>query len=72
MSAFGERIKTLRTERHLSRTAVAEQTGIPISRLSELERGVRIPVDSQTARIEAFYELGTGELAALVRQRPSA
>lgn len=71
MNAFGERIESLRTEKHLTRTAVAEQVGIPISRLSELERGVRIPVDSQTARIEAFYGLDAGELATLLRKHPS-
>ena len=69
MNAFGERIASLRTEKNLTRTAVAEQVGIPISRLSELERGVRIPVDSQTARIEAFYGLSAGELSVLVGQR---
>jgi len=72
MSAFGERIMAMRNERHLTRADVAEKTGIPTSRLSELERGVRIPMDSQTARIETFFGMGTGELAALVRQRPSA
>ena len=72
MNAFGDRIEALRTERRMTRSDVAQKTGIPISRLSELARGVRIPVDSQTAKIEAFYGLGAGELAALVRQRPSA
>lgn len=67
MNTFGEKIMRLRTERNLTTKAMAQATGIPQSRYSELEKGVRIPTEGQTGRIEAFFGLSAGELAALTK-----
>ena len=66
MATFGEKIEALRLEKDLTRKAVGEALGIPESRISELERGVRIPDDTQVERMEAFYEVNAGDLAGLV------
>ena len=65
MNEFGDKIKTLRTERGLSVKDACHQAGIPQSRLSELERGVRLPTASQISILEQFYDLDPGSLAAL-------
>lgn len=67
MNTFGEKIMHLRTGRNLTTKAIAQATGIPQSRYSELEKGVRVPTDGQSARIEAFFGLGAGELSALTK-----
>ena len=64
MSEFGEKILQLRAERGLSVKEVCREVGIPQSRLSELERGVRIPTAGQIERLECFYEVGSKGLAA--------
>ncbi|NNL78125.1 MAG: helix-turn-helix transcriptional regulator, partial [Desulfobacterales bacterium] len=43
MSAFGGRLFQLRTGRGLTVKEVCQEVGIPQSRLSEMERGVRLP-----------------------------
>jgi transcriptional regulator with XRE-family HTH domain len=65
MSEIGEKLITLRTERNLSIKEVCQQAGIPPSRLVEIERGIRIPTAGQITRLENFYEVNSGELAAL-------
>jgi transcriptional regulator with XRE-family HTH domain len=67
MSEFGARLQSLRTKRGLTVKEVCQLVGIPQSRLSELERGVRIPTSGQIERLEKFYETRTGELAALAQ-----
>ena len=67
MSKFGVRLIQLRTERGLSVKEACQKVGIPQSRLSELERGVRIPTAGQIARLENFYETASDELAALAK-----
>jgi transcriptional regulator with XRE-family HTH domain len=62
MSEFGEKIKILREDRGLTRKEVCRQVGIPQSRLSELERGVRLPTSGQIGSLEKFYDLDTGVL----------
>jgi transcriptional regulator with XRE-family HTH domain len=69
MSEFGARLQSLRTKRGLTVKEVCQLVGIPQSRLSELERGVRIPTSGQIERLEKFYETRTGELAALAQSR---
>ena len=68
MSEFGEKLINLRTERGLSVKEACREAGIPQSRLSELERGVRIPTVGQVARLENFYEVGSDELAELAKK----
>ena len=65
MSEFGEKIKGLRTKQDLSVKEVCRQVGIPQSRLSELERGVRLPTTGQISNLENYYEVDSGGLADL-------
>jgi len=65
MSEFGEKIKNLRTERDLTRKEVCQQTGIPQSRLSEMERGVRLPTTGHISNLENYYDVDSGGLAEL-------
>ena len=67
MSEFGEELINLRTERGLSTKEACQKVGIPQSRLSELERGVRIPTAGQITQLENFYETGSDKLAALAK-----
>jgi len=68
MSEFGEKLIILRTERGLSLKEACQKVGIPQSRLSELERGVRIPTTGQIDKLENFYEAGPDELAELAQK----
>ena len=65
MSEFGEKLKNLRTDRDLTVKEVCRQVGIPQSRLSELERGVRLPTTGQINNLENYYEVDSGGLADL-------
>ena len=65
MSEFGEKIKNLRTKRDLTVKEVCRQVGIPQSRLSELERGVRLPTTGQIQNLEKYYEVDSGGLVDL-------
>jgi transcriptional regulator with XRE-family HTH domain len=65
MSAFGDKVADLRKERGLTVKEICQQVGIPQSRLSELERGVRIPTAGQIDKLEKYFEVNAGELAEL-------
>jgi transcriptional regulator with XRE-family HTH domain len=65
LSEFGEKLMGLRTERELTRKQVCQQVGIPPSRLSELERGVRLPTTGQISNLENYYGVDSGKLADL-------
>jgi transcriptional regulator with XRE-family HTH domain len=65
MSEFGKKIKNLRVERSLSVKEACKQVGIPQSRLSELERGVRLPTAGQISILEKYYGLEPGSLDQL-------
>jgi transcriptional regulator with XRE-family HTH domain len=65
MSEFGEKVADLRKQRSLTVKEVCSQVGIPQSRLSELERGVRIPTPGQIERLEKYFEVNAGALAEL-------
>ena len=67
MSVFGEKVADLRKQRSLTVKEVCRQVGIPQSRLSELERGIRIPTPGQIDRLEKYFEVNTGTLAELTR-----
>lgn len=67
MSEFGAKLINLRTERGLSVKEACQNVGIPQSRLSELERGVRIPTAGQVLQLEKFYETASDELAELAK-----
>jgi transcriptional regulator with XRE-family HTH domain len=65
MSEFGEKIKSLRTKQDLTVKEVCRQVGIPQSRLSELERGVRLPTTGQINSLEKYYDVDSGGLVDL-------
>ncbi len=65
MNEFGQKIKSLRLESGLSVKEACEQVGIPQSRLSELERGVRLPTAGQIGILEKYYGLEPGVLDQL-------
>jgi len=65
MSEFGEKIKSLRTEQDMTVKELCQQAGIPQSRLSEMERGVRLPTAGQISTLESFFGLDSGGLADL-------
>ena len=67
MREFGEKLRKLRADRGLAVKEVCRQVGIPQSRLIELERGVRIPTSGQIERLEKFFEVDEGALAALTQ-----
>ena len=66
MSAVGDKLLSLRTERKLALNEVCQKAGIPPSRLVEIERGVRIATPGQIERLEKFYEVKSGEIAGLL------
>ena len=65
MSEFGDKIKSLRMIRDLTVKQVCQEVGIPQSRLSEMERGVRLPTTGQISNLENYYGVGSGQLAGL-------
>ncbi len=67
MNKFGERLKSLRESKKLALAEACRLLSIPQSRLHELERGVRIPTPGQVERLEKFYQVDPGLLAALMQ-----
>jgi transcriptional regulator with XRE-family HTH domain len=65
MSNIAEKLMKLRAEQNLTLNQVCQQVGIPPSRLVEIERGVRLATPGQIERLESFYEVKSGALAAL-------
>lgn len=67
MSEFGEKLVGLRMKKGLTVKEVCKKVGIPQSRLSELERGVRLPTAGQIEQLESFYGVDSNELATLAK-----
>ena len=67
MSEFGEKIKDLRMERGMTVKDVCQQVGIPQSRLSELEKGVRLPTPGQIKTLAQYYEVDSNGLVELAQ-----
>ncbi len=65
MVRFGERLRELRTAKSLSTKDVAKKVGIPQSRYSELEKGIRVPTPGQIERLAGLYGVDAGELKQL-------
>ena len=65
MSAFGDEVAALRQARGVTVKEICRQVGIPQSRLSELERGVRIPTAGQIEKLEKYFGVTAGGLADL-------
>jgi transcriptional regulator with XRE-family HTH domain len=64
MSRFGEKLVKLREARGITIKEVCAQVGIPQSRLSELEKGIRIPTPGQSEKLAKFYEISINDLDA--------
>lgn len=62
MESFGQKIETLRKEKNATSADAARALGIPQSRLRELEKGIRIPTESQVKRMESYFGTSTGGL----------
>lgn len=71
MSEFGNELKRLREKTNATTKDVARAVGIPQSRYSELEKGVRVPTDGQVERLEKYYGVAAGDLGALVQKQAS-
>lgn len=68
MDEFGGALKKLREEKQVDTREVARAVGIPQSRYSELERGIRVPTGGQLTRLEEYYGTARGYLADLAEQ----
>ena len=68
MNTFGETISNLRTQKNLGAKEAAQALCIPQSRYIELEKGVRIPTDSQVARMEEYFGVKKGGLSKTLKQ----
>jgi transcriptional regulator with XRE-family HTH domain len=66
MPVFGDELKRLRQTKQVSTGQVAMAVGIPQSRYSEMEKGVRVASEGQIQRLEKYYEAEAGALAALM------
>ena len=69
MPVFAEELRRLREKKQVDTKDVARAVGIPQSRYSEMERGVRVASDSQIERLEQYYEAEAGSLAALMKKQ---
>jgi len=69
MPVFGDELKELRQKKQVSTGQVAQAVGIPQSRYSEMEKGVRVASEGQIQRLEKYYEVEDGALAALMEKQ---
>jgi transcriptional regulator with XRE-family HTH domain len=69
MPAFGDELRRLREKKQASTRDVGQAVGIPHSRYSELEKGIRIPTEGQIQRLEKYYETEPGTLGALMKKQ---
>jgi transcriptional regulator with XRE-family HTH domain len=61
---FGERMRELRQKRGLTQVDVSERSGLPQARVSELERGARVPNLLTMIRIAVALECKFSDLAS--------
>lgn len=71
MSEFGSELRKLREKKNVTTKEVARAVGIPQSRYSELEKGIRVPTDGQVERLEKYYGVSGGDLADLTKNQAS-
>ncbi|MFO7862204.1 MAG: helix-turn-helix transcriptional regulator [Desulfosalsimonas sp.] len=69
MPVFGDELKRLRQKKQVSTGQVARAVGIPQSRYSEMEKGVRVASEGQIQRLEKYYEVEAGTLASLMEKQ---
>jgi len=61
---FGERMRELRQKRGLTQVEVSERSGLPQARISEMERGARVPNLLTMIRIAVALDCRFGDLAS--------
>jgi len=69
MVNLGKRIKTLRTERKLSQTEVAERIGVSKSMVSSYELESRAPSYDILIKLSAFFSVTTDFLLGVEKTR---
>ena len=69
MVNLGKRIKTLRTERKLSQTEVAERIGVSKSMVSSYELESRAPSYDILIKLSAFFSVTTDFLLGVEKSR---
>ena len=69
MVNLGSRIKTLRLERHLSQTEVAQRIGVSKSMISSYELESRAPSYEVLVKIAAFFGVTADYLLGVERTR---
>lgn len=62
IATFGEQVRTLREESHLSLRAVAQEIGIDTSLLGKIERNERQPTKEQIKQVAKFFKQDEKEL----------
>lgn len=60
--AFGEYVRSLRLDRHLTQESLADAAGIHVTYLSSIERGYRNPSIKNVRRIAQGLEVSVKEL----------
>lgn len=66
---FGNKVKILRAEHHLSQTALGELIKVSPQFISLLERGERNPSDTTLKSLSGFFKIDKEELLALREER---
>jgi transcriptional regulator with XRE-family HTH domain len=61
---FGERMRELRQKRGLTQVELSDRSGLPQARISELERGARVPNLLTMIRIAVALECKFADLAS--------
>ena len=64
--SFGETIRTLRKERDEPLRVVAAALGIDSTLLSKIERGERLPTETQRIRFAKYFDLPLDQVTAQV------
>jgi len=65
MVDFGERLKHLRIERHLTQKKIADQVGVAVSAISSYEAGNRYPSYAVLIRLARIFHVSTDYLLGL-------
>jgi XRE family transcriptional regulator, master regulator for biofilm formation len=67
---FGQRLKKLRMDRKLSLKALAQQLGISLPYLSQIEADLAIPSEPLARSIARYFNANEEELVFLARRVP--
>lgn len=68
--AFGERMREVRQKRRLTQVELSERSGLPQARISELERGARMPNLVTILRLAVALECKVTDLMSVFDKVP--